>query len=313
MILLLKMGRFILKRLVGGVVTILVIITLTFFLMRIAPGGPFDQERALPPDIMRNIEAKYHLNEPLIQQYWRYLSGVVFHFDLGPSYKYPDRSVNEFIAQGAPVTMRLGVYAMAVAVVVGVLTGLIAALNHNSRYDYIAMALAMLGVSIPNFVLAPLCQLLFGIKLEILPVAGWDSYAHYVLPSITLGLLYAASIARLTRGGMLEITRQDFIRTARAKGLREWVIVLRHMIRGGLLPVVSYLGPAAAFLFSGSLVIEKIFDIPGLGRHFINSAINRDYTMALGMVVFFSVLIICLNMAVDIAYIFIDPRMRDKK
>lgn len=307
------MLTFIFRRAIGGLITILVIMTLSFFLMRIAPGGPFDSERALPPDILRNIQAKYHLDEPIMKQYWRYATSVLLHFDLGPSYKYPDRDVNEFIKEGFPITLRLGMYALMVAVGVGVITGLIAALRHNTRWDYIAMAFAMIGVSIPNFVLAPLCQLLFGIELRLLPVAGWDSYAHYVLPSITLGLMYAASIARLTRGGMLEITKQDFIRTARAKGLREWVIIFRHMLRGGLLPVVTYLGPATAFLFSGSLVIEKIFDIPGLGRHFINSAINRDYTMALGMVIFFSALIILLNLAVDIAYVFIDPRMRDKK
>lgn len=279
-------------------------------MMRMAPGGPFDQERALPPEIKKNIEAKYHLDEPLVKQYFRYVTDVFFRFDLGPSYKYPSRSVNEFIADGFPITVQLGFFSLLIAIVIGVGTGLVAALKQNTRWDYISMAIAMVGVSIPSFVLAPLLQLLISLKFGWLPVAGWDSFAHMILPSIALGTAYAASMARLTRGGMLEIVRQDFVRTARAKGLPEKIIIIRHMIKGGLLPVMTYLGPAAAFLMSGSLVIEKIFDIPGLGRHLINSALNRDYTMTLGMVIFFSVLVLIFNTAVDICYAFLDPRIK---
>ncbi|MBI4237688.1 MAG: ABC transporter permease subunit [Deltaproteobacteria bacterium] len=303
------MLTFILQRLLGAVGVLWVIMTLAFFLMRLAPGGPFDKERPIPPEIMRNIERKYHLDEPLFRQYLRYTSGVL-RGDLGPSYRYADRSVNELIRDGLPVTLQLGGFALLVAVGIGLTMGVVASLHHNTRWDYGAMAFAIVGVSIPDFVLGPLLQLIFGLKVRLLPVAGWEGWSYYLMPAFTLGSYYAASIARLTRGGMLEVLNQDYIRTARAKGLRERVIVLRHVVRGGLLPVVSYLGPATAFLLSGSLVVEKLFNIPGLGRHFIQSAINRDYTVALGMVVFFSALILLCNLAVDILYHVIDPRMR---
>lgn len=304
------MGSYILKRLAGTFFVLLIIITFCFFMIRIAPGGPFDQEKALPPEIMRNIEKKYHFDEPLLKQYWRYTSGVVFHFDLGPSYKYPSRTVNEFIVAGLPITLQLGFNALLVAIMIGVGTGLIAALRQNTRWDYVAMAMAMIGVSIPSFVMAPLLQLFFGLQLGLFPVAGWDSIHHMVLPSLALGFLYAAYIARLTRGGMLEVTRQDYVRTARAKGLKEKTIVVRHMLKGGLLPVVSFMGPAAASLLTGSLVIEKIFDIPGIGRHFVNSALNRDYTMTMGMVILYAALLLVFNVIVDVAYTFLDPRIR---
>lgn len=304
------MLSYIVRRLIGSVVVLFVIVTFAFFVIRIAPGGPFDQERALPPDVLKNIEKKYHLDEPLWKQYLRYTESVFLHFDLGPSYKYPSRDVNEFIVEGFPVTITLGFYALLVAITIGIGMGLTAALRQNTRWDYTAMAFAMIGVSIPNFVLAPILQLVFSMELKWLPVAGWDSWRQVILPSFALGAAYAAAIARLTRGGMLEVVRQDYIRTARAKGLPEKWIVIRHMIKGGLLPVVSYLGPAAAFLLSGSLVIEKIFDIPGLGRHFINSALNRDYTMLLGMTVFFSALILVFNIIVDILYTCLDPRVK---
>lgn len=303
------MLTFILQRLLGAVGVLWVIMTLAFFLMRLAPGGPFDRERPIPPEIMRNIERKYHLDEPLFRQYLRYTAGVV-RGDLGPSYRYADRSVNELIRDGLPITLQLGGLALLVAVGIGLTMGVVAALHHNTRWDYAAMAFAIVGVSIPDFVLGPLLQLFFGLKIRMLPVAGWEGWSYYLMPAFTLGSYYAASIARLTRGGMLEVLNQDYIRTARAKGLRERVIVLRHVVRGGLLPVISYLGPATAFLLSGSLVVEKLFNIPGLGRHFIQSAINRDYTVALGMVVFFSALILLCNLVVDIVYHVIDPRMR---
>lgn len=306
------MVRFILQRIVGTIFVVWVIMTIAFFLMRLAPGGPFDMERTLPIDVIKNIEKKYHLDEPLIAQYFRYTRDIVLHGDLGPSYKYADRSVNDFIREGLPVTVRLGLYALLVALVIGVTMGVTAALRHNTKWDYAAMGAAIMGVSIPSFVLGPLLQLGVSLQLGWLPVAGWDGWSYYILPSITLGSIYAASIARLSRGGMLEVIGQDYIRTARAKGLSERVIIIRHMIRGGLLPVVSYLGPATAYLLGGSLVVEKIFNIPGVGRHFVNSAINRDYTVTLGMTIFFSALILMCNLLVDIAYHLLDPRLRTK-
>lgn len=284
--------------------------TLSFFLMRLAPGGPFDQERSLPEDVKRNIEAKYHLDEPLTKQYVRYVQGILLHGDFGPSFKYADRSVNDFIKEGLPITLQLGFYALLVALGIGLSLGIAASLHHNTRWDYLAMGISIIGISIPNFVIGPLLQLLFGLELRWLPVAGWEGWKSQILPSVTLGIIYAASIARLTRGGMLEVIGQDYIRTAVAKGLPRRLVVFRHMIRGGLLPVVSYLGPAIAFLFSGSLVVEKIFNIPGLGRHFVQSAINRDYTVTLGLVIFFSGLILLCNMVVDVLYLIIDPRLR---
>ena len=304
------MLRYVFKRLGGSILVVFCIVTFNFFMIRIAPGGPFDQERSLPPDIMKNIEAKYHLDQPLVLQYYRYVTDVFIHFDLGPSYKYPARTVNEFVKDGLPITMQLGFNALIVAILLGVGTGLIAALRQNTRWDYVSMAVAMVGVSIPSFVMAPLLQLFFGLKLHLFPVAGWDTFPEMVLPSLALGFLYASAVARLTRGGMLEIVRQDFIRTARAKGLPEKIIVLRHMIKGGLLPVISFMGPAAAQLLTGSLVIEKIFDIPGIGRHFVNSALNRDYTMTMGMLIVYSSFLLLFNLLVDIAYTFLDPRIR---
>lgn len=304
------MFSFVVKRTLGSLLVIFFIVTFCFFMMRVAPGGPFDQERSLPPEIKKNIEAKYHLDESLMKQYFRYATDVFFHFDLGPSFKYSGRSVNEFITEGFPYTFELSINALIIAILIGVGTGLTAALRQNTSVDYSAMAAAMIGVSIPSFVLAPLLQLFFGIHLRILPVAGWDSWESVILPSFALGAMYAASMARLTRGGMLEVVRQDYIRTARAKGMPERIVIWRHMIKGGLLPVVSYLGPAASFLVSGSLVVEKIFEIPGIGRHLVNSALNRDYTMTLGMVIFSSISILLFNMLVDMAYAFLDPRVR---
>lgn len=304
------MLKFLAQRLIGIIFVIWVIMTLSFFMMRAAPGGPFDKERAIPADVKRNIEKKYHFDEPLSAQYWRYAKQIMLHGDLGPSYKYADHSVNEIIMDGLPATLQLGFLSLLVAVIIGVGLGVMAALRHNTRWDYIAMAFAIIGVSMPSFVIGPLLQLFFGLQIRWLPVAGWDGWTYMILPSISLGTIYAASIARLARGGMLEIIGQDFIRTARAKGLRERVVVLRHMIRGGLLPVLTYLGPATAFLLSGSMVIEKIFNIPGIGRYFVNSALNRDYTVTLGMTIFVSALILVCNLAVDLLYQVVDPRMK---
>lgn len=304
------MLRYLLQRILGALLVLWVVITVSFFLMRLAPGGPFDQERSLPPDVKKNIERKYHLDEPLVQQYGRYLSDIVLHGDLGPSYKYSDRSVNEFIAAGFPVSMQLGGLALCIALLIGLSFGVIAALRHNSWIDYACMAFAIVGISLPSFVLGPIFQLYFSLYLGWFKVAGWDGWSSFVLPAVALGIGYSAAIARLTRGGLLEVIGQDYIRTARAKGLGERLIVFRHIIRGGLIPVVTYLGPATAGMLSGTMVIEKIFNIPGLGRHFVQSALNRDYTVALGMVIFYSGILLLCNVIVDILYLVIDPRMR---
>lgn len=300
---------YILRRLGGFLPVLFIIVSLSFFMMHLAPGGPFDQERALPEQVRANIEARYHLDEPLWRQYLRYL-GEVFRGDLGPSFRYPDRSVNELLGLGFPVSLTLGVWALAIALTLGGTAGILAGLRRNSFLDYLTMSLALGGISIPNFVLGPILMLTFALGLGWLPVAGWGTWRHLVLPSVTLGTFYAAYVARLTRAGMLEVIGQDFIRTARAKGLREAVVVLRHALPGAVLPVVTYLGPASAAVLTGSVVVETIFSIPGIGRYFVTSALNRDYTMVLGTVVFYSVLLLVFNLVVDVLYAYLDPRVQ---
>ncbi len=300
---------YILRRVAGFLPVLLVIVSLSFFLMRLAPGGPFDQDRALPEQVRANIEARYHLNEPLWRQYLRYL-GEVAQGDLGPSFRYPDRSVNELLALGLPVSLTLGVCALGVALTLGGLAGILAGLRRNSAMDYLTMSFALGGVSIPNFVLGPILMLIFALGLGWLPVAGWGTWRHLVLPSVTLGTFYAAYVARLTRAGMLEVIGQDFIRTARAKGLREPTVVLRHALPGAILPVVTYLGPASAAILTGSVVVETIFSIPGIGRYFVSGALNRDYTIVLGTVVFYSVFLLAFNLVVDVLYAYLDPRVQ---
>jgi oligopeptide transport system permease protein len=300
---------YVLHRVAWLLPVLFVIVSVSFFLMRLAPGGPFDQERALPEQVRANIEARYHLDEPLWRQYLRYL-GDVLHGDLGPSFRYPDRSVNELLALGFPVSLTLGLCALTFALVLGGLSGVLAALGRNSLLDYLTMSLSLGGVSIPNFVLGPILMLVFALGLGWLPVAGWESWRHLVLPSVTLGAFYAAYIARLTRAGMLEVIGQDFIRTARAKGLPESVVVLRHALPGAVLPVLTYLGPASAAVLTGSVVVETIFSVPGIGRYFVSSALNRDYTMVLGTVVFYSVLLVGFNLVVDVLYAYLDPRVQ---
>lgn len=277
--------------------------------MRLAPGGPFDQDRALPEPVRANIEARYHLNESLWTQYLRYL-GDVARGDLGPSFRYPDRSVNELLGLGFPVSLLLGACAMTIAVLAGGTAGLLAAVRRNSLVDYLTMSLALGGVSVPNFVLGPILMLVFALGLGWLPVAGWGTWRHLILPSLTLGAFYAAYVARLTRAGVLEVVGQDFIRTARAKGLREAMVILRHAVPSAILPVVTYLGPASAAVLTGSVVVETIFSIPGIGRYFVGAALNRDYTMVLGTVVSYSVLLLTLNLAVDVLYAWLDPRVQ---
>jgi oligopeptide transport system permease protein len=301
--------RFAAKRLIGAIPTLFLIVTFSFFLMRMAPGGPFDRERIVPPEIEARLIHAYHLDEPLWEQYLRYL-GDLLRGDFGPSLKYKDFSVTELIMGGFPVSLRLGGFAILIALLVGVTTGTLAALRQNSRTDYAAMGLAMTGIIVPNFVLAPLLTLIFGLWLSWLPVGGWGGPVYMVLPVIALSLYQIGFIARLTRGSMIEVLRTNFVRTARAKGLPERVAITRHALKAGMLPVVSYLGPAIINTITGSVVIEQIFGIPGIGRYFVQAALNRDYTLVMGVTVFYGVLIILANLAVDLVYGLLDPRIR---
>lgn len=303
------MAKHIVRRICEFIPVLFIIVTLTFFLIRLAPGGPFADEKAVSEDILKRLKEHYNLNAPLYRQYLDYMAGLV-HGDLGPSFKQPGYTVSELIRSGFPVSLELGVYALLVALAIGLGAGLFAALKPNTWRDHLPMSLAMLGICVPNFVLGPLLVLVFALWLGWLPVEGWDTPQDKVLPAITLGTVYAAYIARLCRGGMLEILAQDFIRTARAKGLSETRVVLRHALRGGIQPVVSFLGPAAAGLLSGSFVVETLFAIPGLGSYFVRAALNRDYTMIIGTVLVYATLILTFNLAVDIVQAWLDPRLR---
>jgi oligopeptide transport system permease protein len=297
-------------RLLGLIPTLLVLITIAFFLIRMAPGGPFDGEKILPPEIRANLDANYHLDEPLLQQYFRYL-GQIISGDFGPSFQYKDWTVNELIARGFPVSATIGGLAMLLAFVIGSLIGTLAALRQNSIVDYSAMGVAMLGISIPNFVVAPLLILGVAVYAGWLPAGGWDwSWQRMVLPVITLALPVIAYIARLTRGSMIEVLHSNYIRTARAKGLPEWMVISRHALKPAILPVISYMGPATAALITGSVVIERIYSIPGLGSYFVQGALNRDYTLVMGVVIFYGIVIVVLNFIVDLLYAWLNPRIR---
>lgn len=303
------MLRFILSRLLQAIPVLLVVMVVTFVLIRQAPGGPFDTEKAVSPYVLEKLNERYNLDAPVHEQFIDYL-GNALKGDFGPSFKYPTRSVSEMIFTGLPVTFELAINAIIVALFIGIGAGLLASLRPNTALDYIPMSTAMVGICMPSFLLGPLLVLLFGIWLEWLPVSGWGySPGDKILPSITLGASYAAYIARLTRGGMLDVLSQDYIRTARAKGTPEYKIVFKHALRGGLLPVVSFLGPAIAGLLSGSFVVETIFQIPGLGRFYVQAAFNRDYTMIMGTTIFFSVLIIMFNLLSDILAVWLNPRL----
>lgn len=304
------MWRFIGRRLLQAIPVLWAVLTVVFFLVRFAPGGPFATEKAVIPEVKRALEAQYKLDQPLASQYLSYLRDVL-HGDLGPSFKYPGRSVNELIASGLPATVELGLYALLIAVVLGMAAGIIAALRPNTWRDYLPMSLAMIGICMPTLLLGPVLVLVFGLRLEWLPVSGWgDVPGDKVLPSITLGAAYAAYVARLTRGGMLEVLSQDYIRTARAKGLPERVVVLKHALRGGIIPVVAFLGPAFAGVLSGSFVVESVFQVPGLGRFFVQAAFNRDYTMILGTTLFLALLIVAFNLVSDVLAAWMNPRLR---
>ncbi|MEO3434152.1 oligopeptide ABC transporter permease OppB [Inquilinus sp. CAU 1745] len=299
------------RRVLGAIPTLLIIITITFFMVRLAPGGPFSAERRVPPQIEENLRAAYNLDDPLILQYLNYLADVL-RGDLGPSFKYLDFSVNQLIAQGFPVSMQLGGTAILLAVLIGTTLGSIAALKQNSSADFGVMSLAMVGITIPNFVVAPLLVMLFAVQLGWLPAGGWGSGAweYKILPIVALTLPQVAYVARMTRASMIEVLRSNFIRTARAKGLPERVMIVRHTLKGALLPVVSYLGPATAAIITGSVVIEQIFGMPGIGRYFVQAALNRDYTLVMGVVIFYGALIIGFNLLVDLVYGLLDPRVR---
>jgi len=303
--------RYILKRLLGAIPTLFILVTIAFFMIRVAPGGPFDSDKTLPPEVQANLDAKYNLDQPLLIQYVQYL-GSVLRGDLGPSFQYSDFTVNELIAEGFPVSIQLGASALTLALIFGVAIGTIAAWRQNSPVDYALMGSAMTGIAIPNFVLAPILVLVFAVYFGWLPAGGWGNgeIRNMVLPVIALALPYMAYVARLTRGSMVETLRSDFVRTARAKGLPEWKILGKHSLKVAILPVVSYLGPAAAAILTGSVVIEQIFGLPGMGRYFVQGALNRDYTLVMGVVIVIGLLIVVFNLIVDILYALIDPRIR---
>ena len=303
------MAKLVLRRFFEALPLLFVIITVTFFLIHLTPGGPFDDEKAIPPEVRKALNAHYGLDDPLWEQYFRYLGNLI-KGDLGPSFRYPGWDVSELILAKIPVSIELGLYSLLIAVTVGILTGVVASLKPNSFSDYLTMGGAMVGICLPTFVLGPLLVLVFALHLEWLNVSGWFVFRDKILPSLTLGLFYAAYIARLTRGSMLEVRNEEYIRTARAKGLSEWRVTLCHGLRNGILPVVNFLGPASAGLISGSFVVETIFHIPGLGRFFVNAAFNRDYTMVMGTVFFYATLLIFLNLLVDIIQTYLNPRVR---
>ena len=309
------MGRFVLKRFLSTIPTIFIIITLGFFLIRLAPGGPFSKEKAVPPAVLANLMAKYHMDEPLVKQYFRFL-GDVIRGDFGPSFVNKDFTVNELIALSLPNSIILGLVSLLVAVLFGVTAGTISALKQNTLVDYGFMSAAVTGISVPSFVIGPVLMLVFAIVLKWLPTSGWidgrNGLKTLIMPAITLSLAQFAYIARLTRASMLETLRSDYIRTARAKGLSTPVIIFKHALKGACLPVVSYLGPAAAGLITGSVVVERIFTVPGLGIHFVRAATNRDYTLIMGTVIVYSLILIALNFVVDIIYGFLDPRISYK-
>lgn len=302
------MLKYTLKRFLEAIPVLLIVITLTFIMMKTAPGGPFSREKKVPAEVMEALNKRYRLDQPLYVQYFDTLKNTA-KGDFGPSFRYSGRSVNEMIMEGLPETAELGFYALMFALVLGITSGIIAALKKNTWLDYIPMTISMAGICVPSFLLGPSLVLIFSIWLGWLPVTGWDTPAQKILPSITLGAAYAAFIARLARGGMLEILAQDFIRTARAKGVSETKVLLKHALKGGMFPVVSFLGPAIAGLLAGGFVVESIFQIPGLGRYYVQAAFNRDYTMIMGSTVFLASLIVFFNFISDVILIWMNPKL----
>ncbi|HEY5594660.1 MAG TPA: ABC transporter permease [Nitrospiria bacterium] len=305
------MIRFVIRRLAWAIPVLWLVATVTFVLMHLVPGGPFDQEKPLPPEIKANIDAKYHLDEPLATQYLYYLKDLL-RGDFGPSYKYLGRSVNDIIRDTFPVSMQLGLWAVLISVIVGVGAGIIAAARPRSWMDHAGMFLATAGISLPSFVLGTFLIMLFSYRFHFFPAALWEGWRYGVLPAVTLALLPAAYIARLTRSSMLEVLHKDFIRTARAKGFGERQVLLKHALKNSITPVVSFLGPLTATLVTGSFVVEFIFSVPGMGRYFITAVTNRDYPLIMGVTLIYAVLIVVANIVVDLVYTWIDPRMRIK-
>ena len=309
------MSKYIIRRLLSLIPTMFVIVTLSFFLVRFAPGGPFSSEKKVPEQVLQNLMKKYHMDEPMGQQYLRYL-GDVLRGDFGPSFRYRDSTVNQLIAQSFPNSIFLGSISLVIALMLGILVGIISALKQNRWQDYAAMSIAVVGISVPLFVIGPVFQLVFGLKLHWLPISGWITsragFKTLIMPALTLAVPYFAYIARLSRASIVEVLRSDYVRTARAKGLAERVVIGKHVLKGGLLPVVSYLGPAFSGIITGSLVVESVFAIPGIGRVFVQSAINRDYTLIMGEVIVYSLILVTMNFVVDIVYGFLDPRISYK-
>jgi oligopeptide transport system permease protein len=308
------MAKFIIRRFLSLIPTMFIIVTLSFFLIRLAPGGPFSSEKKLPEAVLQNVLKKYHMDEPLYKQYFRYCNDVL-HWDLGPSYKYKESTVNELVGQSFPNSIVLGAVALCMAVFAGIGVGIVSALKQNRWQDYSAMSIAVIGISVPMFVIGPVLQLVFAMWLKWLPLSGWYGRGWpltLILPAITLSFVYFAYIARLSRASILEVLRSDYVRTARAKGLSESVVIAKHVLKGAMLPVVSFLGPAFAGIITGSIVVESVFNIPGVGRIFVQSALNRDYTLIMGEVIIYSLILVTMNFLVDIAYGFLDPRISYK-
>jgi oligopeptide transport system permease protein len=303
------MLRFLLRRLLVAIPTLLLVVTAAFFMMHAAPGGPFETSRKLPPEILKNVEAKFHMDQPLPEQYFDYLAGVA-HGDLGPSLKYRDKSVLQLIGENFPTSLKIGLSALILSSVLGMTLGVFAALRQNHAIDYAVMGVAIAGVCIPSFVIGPLLRLVFASDLGWVPTGGLNGPVSLILPVAVLTLPQVAVISRLTRAGMIEVLRSNYVRTARAKGLPEHQIVIRHALRAALLPLVSYLGPASAGLITGSLVVEQIFGLPGLGKFFVTSALQRDYTVVMGVVILYASLIILLNLVSDVIVAALDPRVR---
>ncbi|MHC5019720.1 MAG: ABC transporter permease [Planctomycetota bacterium] len=307
------MLHFLLRRLGWTILTLFLLLTLTFFMIRLAPGDPFSGEKDIPPEVKAELQKAYGLDGPLYKQYGRYMWNVVVHQDLGPSSKQKGRTVNEIIGSLIWNSMQLGVCAMILALLFGVTAGVIAALKQNSVFDYFSMGVSTVGLAVPTFVVGPIFVLIFALWLGWFRTSGFDSFPRdYILPSVTLALPFAARISRLARAGLLEVINQDYIRTARSKGLIERVVVMRHALKGGLLPVVTYLGPALANILAGSLVVEQIFQVPGLGTEFIKSASNRDYMLVMGTVIVYGSMLVTMNLVVDLTYGFLDPRIRNE-
>ena len=309
------MTKYMIRRFLGLIPTLFIIITLSFFIIRIAPGGPFDQEKALPKQILENIEKKYHMDEPLIKQYGRYLLDVL-RGDLGPSFRYQDHDVSFYIFNSLPNSLLLGIVSLTIAVTLGIGVGMISAVRQNTWVDYTAMSFAVIGISVPLFVVGPVLMYFLALQWKLLPTSGWITGRHgwvtLIMPAVTLAFPYFAYNARLSRASILEVLRSDYVRTARAKGLKERTILFKHVLKGALLPVVSYLGPAFAGIITGSVVVETIFRVPGMGKFFVQAAFNRDYTLIMGTVIVYSALLIIMNFIVDILYSFLDPRVTYK-